>query len=417
MVQIQITRIRWIVMDRTFIITVGTGRNYEDRLNIAKGIALLLGDMHPDKVIFIGSNDSKKTVENIKEEYYETEYEKLDNSEFHEIYRIDDVKYVFDEISKKINENKNTKIYINYTSGTKSMSVAAALCSVVYKTRLMSLSGERNEYGVVEHQKGRYNTQNLYSVYDQFNLDKMKRYFNIHRYEETIEICEEIVKFPEKETYKQVFDYYDKWDKFNHKNKLDTIDSSIFKDENFVRQLTKNQKAIKIIKKIQEDHRDYYIIADLINNSQRRYEEGKYDDAIARLYRSIELIAQTRLKHEYGIITDDVDLSKIETKVSSYYYNTLKNKPNKKIQLALKQDYLLLKQMNDKLGKVFHENSRYKEILKSRNYSILAHGTNPISKERYDEMKTLTIELATILNTNIPTYIEETKFPQFTLRD
>jgi len=404
-------------MDRTYIITVGTGRNSEDRLNIAKGISLLLGDMHPDKIIFIGSEDSKETIQDIKTEYKKQEKEELRNSEFHKIYKIDDIRNIFDEITKIINKNKNSKIYINYTSGTKSMSVAAALCSVVYKTRLMSLTGERNKEGVVEYPKGRYSTQNLYSVYDQFNIDKMKRYFNIYRFEETKEICDEIVELPEKEIYKQVFEYYNKWDKFNHKNKLDTINPTIFKDEKFKKQLTKNQEAIKIIKRIQDENRDYYIIADLINNSQRRYDEGKYDDAIARLYRSIELIAQTRLKHQYEIITEDVDLKKIENKVPPYYYNKLKNRTTNKLQLALKQDYTLLKQLNDKLGKIFYEKEDFKKILNARNYSILAHGTNPISKEKYDEMKTLTIELATILNKNIPKYIEETKFPEFTITD
>ena len=112
-----------------------------------------------------------------------------------------------------------------------------------------------------------------------------------------------------------------------------------------------------------------------------------------------------------------MDLSKIQAKVSPKYFNKLKSRNQTKIQLALKQDYKLLTQMNDKLGKTFYENTRYKDILNSRNYSILAHGTNPISKEKYDEMKTLTIELAKILNENIPTYIEESKFPHFTLKE
>ena len=404
-------------MDRTIIITVGTGRNEEDRENISKGMVTLLGDMHPEKIIFIGSHDSLKTVESIKKEYLKNENEELENYEFHQIHFIDNVIDIFNEISKKVIENEDSKIFINYTSGTKSMSVAAALCSVVYKTKLMSLSGDRNKYGVVEHQRGTYKTQNLYSVYNQFNIDKMKRYFNIYRFEETMEICDEIVDFENASIYKQVFDYYNKWDKFNHKNKLDTIDSSIFDDEQFVKQFIKNQEAIKILKRIQDENRDYYIIADLINNSQRRYEEGKYDDAVARLYRSIELIAQTKLKIEYGISTDNIDLSKIKTKVSSYYYQGLKNRSKGKLQLGLKQDYKLLKQMNDKLGKAFYENPDFKEILDARNYSILAHGTNAISKEKYVEMKKLTIELATILHKKIPEYIEETKFPAFTLTD
>lgn len=403
-------------MDRTFIITVGTGRVKEDMNNIAEGISSLLGDIRPEKVIFIVSEDSKETVELIKKEYYKTEGKELENYEFHEIQRIDNVIHVFNEISKKIRENENNKIYINYTSGTKSMSVAAALCSVVYKTKLMSLSGERNELGVVESQRGRYNTQNLYSVYDKFNIENMKKYFNMYRFEQTIETCEQIVDFKEKNIYLKVFDYYNKWDKFNHKNKLDTIDYTIFNDEKFKEQFIKNQSAIKIIKRMQDKNRDYYVLADLINNSQRRYTEGKYDDAVARLYRSIEFIAQIKLKHEYDINTSKIDISKIKGKVSTNYYNRL-NMRIGRIQFGLKQDYKLLKELNDSIGIYFNKNEKFKEILNARNFSILAHGTNSISKEKYEEMKELTITLATKLNKDIPQYIEETKFPEFTLKE
>jgi len=45
-----------------------------------------------------------------------------------------------------------------------------------------------------------------------------------------------------------------------------------------------------------------YNIADLINNAKRRgTEEKKYDDAVARLYRTIELIAHHQLKTKYNI--------------------------------------------------------------------------------------------------------------------
>ena len=42
-------------------------------------------------------------------------------------------------------------------------------------------------------------------------------------------------------------------------------------------------------------------MADLLNNAQRRIDEGKYDDAVARLYRANELIAQITLT-KFGVI-------------------------------------------------------------------------------------------------------------------
>ena len=44
-----------------------------------------------------------------------------------------------------------------------------------------------------------------------------------------------------------------------------------------------------------------YYLPDLLNNAYRQIEEGKIDDAIARLYRISELIAQIKLC-ELGLI-------------------------------------------------------------------------------------------------------------------
>jgi len=57
-----------------------------------------------------------------------------------------------------------------------------------------------------------------------------------------------------------------------------------------------------------ENYENYdLLIADILNNARRRMKEGKYDDAMARLYRTVELIAQYRLKMKYEIDTSDVD--------------------------------------------------------------------------------------------------------------
>ena len=47
----------------------------------------------------------------------------------------------------------------------------------------------------------------------------------------------------------------------------------------------------------------HYYLSDLLNNAQRRIKEQKYDDAVARLYRITELIAQINL-FELDLIND-----------------------------------------------------------------------------------------------------------------
>jgi hypothetical protein len=50
---------------------------------------------------------------------------------------------------------------------------------------------------------------------------------------------------------------------------------------------------------------------DLIANARRRAEEGFYDDAVGRLYRTMEMLAQFELLTKYDQDTSDIDLSKV----------------------------------------------------------------------------------------------------------
>ncbi|MBQ6218765.1 MAG: TIGR02710 family CRISPR-associated protein [Methanosphaera sp.] len=408
-------------MNRTFIITVGKGKKEEDIINLAKGFATFLNDFYPEKTVFVGSKDSKRTVELIKNEFEKINGQPfpINNDSFHELKDIDDVQKIFDEIAQIIEDNDNSQIFINFTSGTKSMSLAAGLCSVIYKTTLLSLSGDRNEEGVVDNQKSTYKRNNLYRVYDKLNIEKMKKYFNIYRFEEAKEILCDIADINAKESYNLLFDYYDKWDKFNHGMKLDVINSDNFNDEYFKEQFKKNQEAIKVLKRNQDDNQDYYILADLINNSQRRFEENKYDDAVARLYRSIELIAQIKLQKTYNIDSAQIKVETLKDKVPDEYYNNLLKTSNKNgiLKFPLWKNYELLSNLNDSLGKSFKENEELDEILKARNKSILAHGKKCISKEKYEDMKKNTIKLAKILNENIEEYMNQCKFPKFKLEE
>jgi tetratricopeptide (TPR) repeat protein len=54
---------------------------------------------------------------------------------------------------------------------------------------------------------------------------------------------------------------------------------------------------------------------ELYANARRRVQQGRYDDALARLYRAIEYLSQSRL-HQLGIDTSNVDLKLLEGKIS-----------------------------------------------------------------------------------------------------
>jgi CRISPR-associated protein (TIGR02710 family) len=180
-----------------------------------------------------------------------------------------------------------------------------------------------------------------------------------------------------------------------------------------------NLKALgNIVNSKSQNLRNCYILASLINNSIRRAEEFKYDDAIARLYRSFELIAQIELT-KYGLQSSDIDVSILAQKsVSKEFISELENKrEDGKIRIGLEKDYLLLNELGNNLGKYYIENnSKIKNLTRKRNHSILAHGLDSLCKKDFDEFLDIVLSLSYTLDKDMKKFIKQTRFAKFDLK-
>ena len=153
------------------------------------------------------------------------------------------------------------------------------------------------------------------------------------------------------------------------------------------------------------------MLASILNNARRREDENKFDDAVARLYRSLELIAQIRLSKEYGIDSSNVDIDVLrQNNVDEDYLSEINI--SDEIKFGLTADYELLAKLNDDLGDFYLKNKKQiRNILKFRNNSILAHGFDSCSKKEYDEFSGIVLNAADLLHKDMKKFIEETKFP------
>lgn len=370
------------MMKRALLMTVGTGvgEKEEHMHSLAHGLLEAILHYKPNITIFFMSELSRDTVNSIFKQYKE----KLDEEMFdYQCIIIQDVDR-FDECYRKIRaeilKRPDWEIIIDYTSGTKTMTMSAAIASVLYKKELNLVSGARGSNGLVLKNTEEIKTQSLYSAYDDLLMDKMREAFNHYRFETAKDILMEIVRDENKGDYLNLVLAYNFWDKFNHEDamKLIAAAQSSAKDESF----KKNKEFLGTLvnaKKVKE----YYLLADLINNAQRRFQEGKYDDAVARLYRVVEFIAQTKLKKEYGIETSDVDLKKVPESVKEKYQRKSKNG---KITIGLREGYKLLQELEDELGSEFYNDKRLLDLLSNRNNSILAHGFESITGAKVKEV-------------------------------
>lgn len=249
---------------------------------------------------------------------------------------------------------------------------------------------------------------------------RVRRYFNSYSFMECIDILEKVIDLRfNTDSFLNICKSYYSWDNMDFENAYDYLTKADFNHLEFIEireKLKKNLTALGIIIHSRSQNlKNCYILASLINNAQRKAEEYKYDDAIARLYRSFELIAQIKLS-KYDIKSSDVDISILSEKnVSPEFIEYLeKTKEDGKIRIGLVSDFMLLNELGDKLGKYYVQNeSKIKNITQKRNNSILAHGLESQSKEDFDQFLEIVTNLAYKLDKDMSKFLDETKFAQF----
>ena len=129
--------------------TVGKG---SDQPNIlAHGLYTCIDQTHTDWIVFFASEESKEDmVPRIKKKYYENKNLELDHCDIVVIEKIDDFDYIFNKIKDQILKYQDThRIFINYTSGTKTMTMTAGLISALYGKDLISVRGKRDDDGYI----------------------------------------------------------------------------------------------------------------------------------------------------------------------------------------------------------------------------------------------------------------------------
>lgn len=162
----------------------------------------------------------------------------------------------------------------------------------------------------------------------------------------------------------------DAWDRFAHEEARELLAA-------YRKRLVR--ECVMLEELCRAEPRDPYIRADdLLLNAERRAEQGRYDDAVARAYRGLELIAQVRLRSQHGIDTSNVD----PTKVPGDWWAAQRPDAKGRVLVALLAAWDLLRVLGDEpLGSWFASRmGEIRALLETRNHSILAHGNSPIDE-------------------------------------
>lgn len=127
------------------------------------------------------------------------------------------------------------------------------------------------------------------------------------------------------------------------------------------------------------------LVEDIVENADRCAARGRYDDAVGRLYRATELLAQVRLLRKHGLRTGEVDPAQAPIPAAARGWLDARKEPNGKVKLGLFEAYRLLGELGDPLGVYFTANEKQlRSAALARNESLFAHGLTPITQETWD---------------------------------
>lgn len=387
-------------MPRALVMTLGLGGPNGEGL--ARALAEnALQILNPDRVlIFTTERAAQQTLPHLKQHAPQVAG-RMDEPYVFDF--MDDVNRLFTAYRTTIQEEVLEQgfapgdVVVDFTSGTKPMSSALALAALHLNiAQLNYVAGERGPDGRTQSGTERSIPLRPRPMHLQQSLVRFEALFDRHQYPAAQAIIASIradqldANDQERvDLYDALASFYAAWDRFDldrAKQLKDGIDMDAAKA------LLPKPFADRVYRQRdwpgRMDAHDFAWtrFADLVENAERRAETGAYDDAMARLYRAFEFLAQARLHHAHDLNTDDLRADSFPEDLRAKYAN----EKGEVGPLGMVRAYELLDDLDDALGQAFferYEDGELKRLLNKRNLSILAHGFNPVEKGDYTALR------------------------------
>lgn len=317
------------------------------------------------------------------------------------------------------------QVVVDFTGGTKCMSAAIALQASRWPCLFSYVGGrEWTKDGVgivvsgsesVVHQANPWDALGHQAV-EEFIILFDQRAFSAAA--KVVESAKKHVSHPDRKremaALEQLAKAFDAWDRFDHKAAKAHLEN-VAKSANDLRAVLGDIKAGRVLdaEATPASHLGGLCdaapptrrhVIDLLANAQRRNEEGRTDDAVARLYRAIEAVAQVALRERHGIeSTEKVAVDRVPDSLRTEWASRAKDGC---LALGLQDAYALLAALGDPLGQRFRDAGLggTESPLTARNRSILAHGFDRVSGNVFDKLWGSALELAGITESELPSF-------------
>jgi len=364
-------------------------------------------DYHqPGLIIFLASHDSVRMAGEIFSNSHDkpaAEFEITDDPNLmYECYKA--ARRCVDRVRRKNLPPED--VIVDYTGGTKVMTAALILATIGLPYHFNYVGGGmRNKNGlgavVVGHEM-MFPEMSPWSVFAEEERRQVITLLNGRRYSAVIQILD----LCNRELPHQINAFFLfvrplafgflNWEQFNHKVALDCLQKGaaqlaeylrLYPDEGFRLFAEKIDQCVQFLKSLLEGTKGMsqfhvILVEDLLNNARRRMADKRYDDAAARIYRALELYGQICFEKAMHCSTDKVKANILPDAIRDEFIRKYQDPKSKLIKLPLQATYEVLRAVGDEAGARFYKyEEEIKKIQHSRNYSILAHGIQPVGEK------------------------------------
>lgn len=312
-------------------------------------------------------------------------------------------------------EVRPSEVVVDYSQGAKSLSTALVLSTVNFASNFYYSKGEAESSP----------PGNLVNLWDELAVAariEAARFFNrgaFHSAADCFGIIENRVGGGNKPFYKALvnlslgfshwdgFDYRQAWNKLQEAKKALEMAALFGGPPGLNALLAALKNNLLFLEKIamgsQEIKQELFL--DLLGNAQRQAQFGqKYEDAVVRLYRAMEVLAQVALSKK-GIRTAAADSSRLPDAIREDFIKKYTSPLDNKIKIGAIGAYQLLKALGDERGKLFDKQwNGLKSLLEARHNSVLGHGFLSIPRERYQQLFDSILKIAECRIEQIPRF-------------
>ena len=384
----------------------------------------------PDLVCFLTSQDSIEMVPEVKEtltcNFKDHKFMVADADDLIGCYQ--KVVECSDYIKREGIEPD--QVIVDLTGGTKVMSSSLALLAVSKGYYISYVGGtQRNKCGLGTVIKGTEKVFEQVNPWDALAINDRKlagSFANCCQFEAaeiSFKSALEKVKDPGIRRYLSGMLFavkaYAFWESFQHKYAVDWLKKSIVEltpyvdmkvDQSARDLLSQLEASLQFLNRLLEESRGLndkcqMILLDLLGGARRRSQCGMYDEAVARLYRSLEYFGQLGLD-KHGIPeTGDIKPKQIPESIRKEYIR--KFSKGGTLKVPLEACFMLLREKGDPIGERYINNkTKLMKLINSRNNSILAHGFSPVKKETFDKFLALVLKFTEINESELPRFPE-----------